>query len=104
MTFNNIVSGDRVFIGSREDINHLLPETIQLQTRATPGIVDIGIELGETVCSQHHTVWEDPRGSRRRFERIQRVGVQDMCSRVELILKKHQNLYVPINTILTNCR
>ena len=27
MTFNNIVSGDRVFIGSREDINHLSPET-----------------------------------------------------------------------------
>ena len=61
-----------------------------------PGIVDIGIEYCGTVCSQHHTVWEDPRGSRRRFERIQRVGVQDMCSRVELILKKHQNLYVPI--------
>ena len=49
------------------------------------GIVDIGIEYCGTVCSQHHTVWEDPRGSRRRFERIQRVGVQDMCSRVELI-------------------
>ena len=27
MTFNNIVSGDTVFIGSREDINHLSPET-----------------------------------------------------------------------------
>ena len=49
-------------------------------------------------------IWEDPRGSRRRFERIQRVGVQDMCSRVELIWKKNKNLYVPINTILTNCR
>ena len=38
MTFNNIVSGDTVFIGSEEDINHLspeTPETIQLQTRAT---------------------------------------------------------------------
>ena len=70
----------------------------------TAGIVDIGIEYCETVCSQHHTVWEDPRGSRRRFERIQRVGLQDMCSRVELILKNHKNLCVPINTILTNCR
>ena len=74
------------------------------QTAALSGIVKTGIELGETVCSQHHTVWEDPRGSRRRFERIQRVGLQDMCSRVELILKNHKNLYVPINTILTNCR
>ena len=27
MTFNSIVSVDTVFIGSREDINHLSPET-----------------------------------------------------------------------------
>ena len=70
----------------------------EMLSGAGAGIIDIGIEYCGTVCSQHHTVWEDPRGSRRRFERIQRVGLQDMCSRVELILKNHKNLYVPIIT------
>ena len=29
-------------------------------TLSRPGIIDIGIEYCGTVCSQHHTVWEDP--------------------------------------------
>ena len=39
------------------------------------GIIDIGIEYCGTVCSQHHTVWEDPlslRGAKLLFVMIQR--------------------------------
>ena len=39
---------------------------------ARAGIVDIGIEYCGTVCSQHHTVWEDPlslRGAKLLYQR-----------------------------------
>ena len=55
MTFNNIVSGDTVFIGSREDINHLspeTPETIQLQTRAEPPLLSVLLALSFTINSE----------------------------------------------------
>ena len=52
MTFNNIVSGDTVFIGSEEDINHLSPETIQLQTRAEPPLLSVLLALSFTINSE----------------------------------------------------
>ena len=35
-------------------------DKIERFTLLCPGIIDIGIEFGETVCSWHHTVCEEP--------------------------------------------
>ena len=43
MTFNNIVSGVTVFIGSREDINHLSPETFN--RRPEPPLLSVSVIL-----------------------------------------------------------